>query len=464
MKPSPASSSLSPSFSSLLAQLPMGRIRLGTETMLQCLELLGHPQELIPAIHVAGTNGKGSVSHMLVCGLGSQGVNVGSMHSPHLRHPSERICINGKPLSQEAFEQYGHALWKRLIQFFGPFQPEQAEHSEWPTYFECLTLLGFYVFRELNVDVMVIETGLGGRLDATNVLSQPVVTAITSIGYDHMDRLGHTLEAIAAEKAGIFRANVPVVLGPNIPEEARQVLLASALACRAEPVMETGADMLHVEQACTSAHRQRIRNLASGDTLELGLLGGYQRLNLATVLGIADVLHRCGIIADMNAFIQALSTVRWPGRFDYLPQHRMLLEGAHNAEGFQALKQGLEECFPQAGLYWCIALQAHRDPGLIMERLKQLASRSYGILVTQASGTSTGTYHNPQRLRQILRDSLPQLRTVPIWAATDVPTAHWMLSRLLKGHCASQHPEALGIATGSLYPLGEWLDVLDPLP
>jgi dihydrofolate synthase / folylpolyglutamate synthase len=445
-------------FEWLLRQLPMSGIRLGTDTMLMCLELLGHPQELVPAIHVAGTNGKGSVVQLLACGLRAQGLEVGSMHSPHLVHAGERICLNGEPLSPEALNTHGLALWKRLTQFFGPYTPE---HPEWPTYFEFITLLGFQTFKQHNVDVMVIETGLGGRLDATNVISQPLVTAITSIGFDHMDRLGHTLEAIALEKAGILRAGVPVVLGPDLPQQAHQAIMDYATAIHAEPVMETTAEVFHTMNPRTEAGTQRIRNMASGETIELGLLGAYQRSNLATVLGVADVLHRQGIVADMPGFIAKLRQVRWRGRFDYLPQHNLLLDGAHNEQGLHALRESVVQCFPEAGVFWCIALQAHRDIAPLVKRLRQLSEQTYGIVVTQASGQSTGGYHPPQSLRQQLRNELPELHTRPMWAGSDVPTAWWMLQRLMKSHASPKHSSPLTIATGSLYPLGEFYTMLE---
>jgi dihydrofolate synthase / folylpolyglutamate synthase len=445
-------------FESLLSQLPMSGIRLGTETMLACLELLGYPQELVPAIHVAGTNGKGSVVHMLACGLRAQGLEVGSMHSPHLIHVGERICMNGIPLSPQELNTHGLALWKRLTQFFGPYH---ANHPEWPTYFEFVTLLGFQTFKHCNVDVMVIETGLGGRLDATNVISQPLVTAITSIGFDHMERLGDTLEAIATEKAGILRAGVPVVLGPDLPQQAQQAIIEYAERIHAEPIMETTADVFHLVSPRTPEGTQRIRNLASGEVLELSLLGAYQRNNLATVLGVADILHRQGIVADMPAFIESLKSVRWRGRFDYLPHHKLLLDGAHNEQGLAALRQSIADCFPEDGLFWCVSLQAHRDTAPLIKRLKQLAHQTYGVVVTQASGASTGSYHSPQHLRQALRNAIPELRTRPIWAASDVPSAWWMLERWMRSHTAPQHPNPLGIVTGSLYPLGEFYRLLE---
>jgi dihydrofolate synthase/folylpolyglutamate synthase len=434
-----------PPFLETLHRLNIGRLRLGTEPILSILELLGHPQELVPTVHVAGTNGKGSVTHMTVAGLLSQGLNVGSIHSPHLIHPRERICLNNTPLSEEAFEAYGNQLWKRLEQLIGDFK---EEHPEWPTYFEFMVILAFYVFKHEHVDVTVLETGLGGRLDATNVVSNPILTVITSIAYDHMDRLGDTLEEIATEKAGILRAGVPLVLGPHLPDEARNVIYQIAKINHVEPIIETTHDPLVVEDALTPNGTQRIRNMVSRERLELGLLGHFQLKNLATVLGILSVLQREGIVSDAKAFCHALKHCHWPGRFDFQAHARVLLDGAHNDEGLHALSIGLDDTFPQHGLYWMLSLRNNRPIHVLEKLLRKEAHRSYGVLLTCPTSQDACLFHAPQVLRQHLRDALPELKTCPIWSASDPKTAWWMLERLMKS-------QPLSVVAGSLYQLGD---------
>jgi dihydrofolate synthase/folylpolyglutamate synthase len=446
-------SSPMPTFLEKLNRLNIGRLRLGTEPVLNILELLGHPQELVPTIHIAGTNGKGSVTHMTVAGLLSQDLNVGSIHSPHLMHPRERICLNNTPLSEEAFEAYGNQLWKRLEQLIGDFKPE---HPEWPTYFEFMVILAFHVFKHEQVDVTVLETGLGGRLDATNVVSNPILTVITSIAYDHMDRLGDTLEEIATEKAGILRAGVPLVLGPHLPDEARNVIYQIAKANHVEPIVETTHDSLLVEDALTKNGTQRIRNMVSRERLELGLLGHFQLKNLATVLGILSVLQREGIVSDAKAFCDALKYCHWQGRFDFNAKASILLDGAHNDDGLQALSIGLDKSFPQHGLYWMLSLRNNRPIHALEKLLRKNAHRTYGVLLTCPTSQEASLFHSPQVLRQALRDALPELKTLPMWSASDPQTAWWMLERLMKSHASTNgYAQPLSVVAGSLYQLGD---------
>ncbi len=449
----------SSSFIEKLESLNVGRLRLGTEPVLNILELLGHPQEITPTIHIAGTNGKGSVTHMTVAGLQSQGLKVGSIHSPHLIHPRERICLNNQALSEAQFEQYGNQLWKRLTHFFGPFR---HGHPEWPTYFEFLVILAFQVFKAEKVDVVVLETGLGGRLDATNVVSNPILTVITSIGYDHMDRLGDTLEAIAREKAGILRAGSPLVLGPDLPDEARNEIYQIAKQTHVETIIETAQEVLIVEDPLTVRGTQRLRNAVSRERFELGLLGHFQVQNVATVLGILSVLQRLEIVSHPQAFYEALKSCRWKGRFDYLPKHHLLLEGAHNQDGFKALHRGLEETFPHHGLYWMLSLRNNRPILSLQQLLERNAERIYGVILTVPSSQDESLFYEPQRLRQALRDSLPALQNKLIWAASSPVTGYWMLERLLKGHSSQGvHPNPLGVVAGSLYQLGELYPYLE---
>lgn len=447
------------SFLEQLNRLNIERLRLGTENVLNILELLGYPQEITPTIHIAGTNGKGSVTHMTTAGLLSQGLKVGSIHSPHLVHPRERICLNNEPLAEEAFNRYGHGLWTRLTQCLGPFK---SEDSEWPTYFEFMVILAFVVFKAEHVDITVLETGLGGRLDASNVVSQPILTVITSIGYDHMDRLGDSLEAIAFEKAGILRAGTPLVLGPAIPEDALNVIHQVATQTHVESIIETTHDVLTVESALTPQHTQQIRNMVSGERIELGLLGGYQVQNLATVLGILSVLQRQQIVSDTAAFRDALAHCQWKGRFEYRPTLDLLLDGGHNEDGFNAIAQGLAETFPTQHLYWMLALRQNRPISLLIKLLEKFAHRTQAIFITCPRHENPHLFHAPQLLRQQLRNKLPALAHQPIWASSDPQTAWWMLERLMKGQASDirKSTPPLTVVAGSLYQLGDLYEIL----
>ncbi len=439
--------------------------------MLSLCELLGHPQNQRPVIHVAGTNGKGSVCTMLTYGLMGQGLKVGTTVSPHLCDVAERILINAQPLSYFDFNTAVTQLWKRLTQHLGEFSPQSPD---WPTYFEFLVLLAFKVFIQADVDVIILETGLGGRLDATNVVDSPLATLVTSIGFDHTEHLGNTLAAIATEKAGIFRREVPVIIGPNIPDEALEALHQQANALQTGTVIETTSALLQRICPLTQTGTQRFKNMVSTETIELGLLGNYQKHNLATVLATANILQRNGLITDISAFYSGLKQAQWAGRFQYFPQWQLLVDGSHNEDGLNALTPSLLDTFGEKRpLFWLLSLRKNRPIDVLIQLLDRHAHQSFGVVITQASQgeTNPDLYHCPYQLRQQLRHALPALKTRPVWAASTAEVGLRMVQEWVKNHPKKAPPAtvdvtattpltALGVVTGSLYTAGDVLNCL----
>lgn len=409
------------------------------------LQKLGNPHLELKAVHVGGTNGKGSVVRLLEGILQAAGYKTGATISPHLVDVRERISLNGAPISNDVLRE--------AVQVLEPLLAKEPVDA-WPTYFEVLILLAFWVFKAQNVDVVLIEVGLGGLFDATNVLENPLATIITSLGYDHTEWLGDTLEAIATQKAGIFKPNCPVILGPALPDEARGVFLETAKTTQPSMIMEATAESFH--PAKVGLGGQAVRNLVSGETWELCLLGTHQRRNLATVLATVEVLNRNGLTLPTTAVKQGLKTAHWPARLDYLPEQGLLIDGSHNEQGLKALADSLKESLPpETGLFWLVSLRKNRSVGPLEALLKTFASQTLGVICTQASWDST-LYHNPVSLRQRFRDNLDGLNTRPIWAATHPQAGLWMLQKWLAGH---KTPNALpqnvlGVVTGSLYTAG----------
>jgi dihydrofolate synthase / folylpolyglutamate synthase len=447
-------------------QLDRNAQKLGLERMNAILPALGHPQAAYPCIHLAGTNGKGSVAAMLTHCLMAAGYTVGTFTSPHLVDVRERILINGQPMAEDNFHQAATMLWHWLLAQYGPPQGRNPA-CPWPTYFEFMTLLAFQTFATAGVDVAIIEVGLGGRLDASNVLDKPLATVITSIGWDHTEFLGDTLEAIATEKAGIFRAGRPVVLGPQLPDEVRETLCAIAEERGASLVIEASSEPFYRVNSQLAQGVQTIRNLVSGETLELGLLGSYQRHNLATVLATVDVLRREGLTIEQSALKAGLRAVVWPARFQAWPAHRLIVDGSHNPDGFDSLRATLHECFdPTQGVYLLLSLKANRDPKLLVDFIAQLPVVPLGIVTTVPNGYKAGLFHDGATLRQVLRQQCPRLKTKPIWAADRVETALMTVRQWVDNHGTS-HPEvpsAWGLVTGSLYTAGNVLGALNELP
>jgi dihydrofolate synthase/folylpolyglutamate synthase len=439
---------------------------LGTERIHQALALLGNPHQRLKVIHLGGTNGKGSVGAMLVSVLQAQGYRVGHTLSPHLCHVTERIQLNGHPLAPEAWATAFAEVSEVLTKAYG-----QAPSPQWPSFFEMVILLACHVFAQQQVDVAVFEVGLGGRLDATNVFDNALVSVITSIGYDHMAILGDTLEAIAGEKAGIFRPNVPVVLGPNLPDEARDVLRAKAQAQQAFPLLEAQSDCLHwvthppdADGWCGAG----LRNLVSNENLTLGLAGAYQKPNVATVLATTAVLNQRGLRVSPSAVAQGLASAHWPGRFQrlslpYLPKTTLnvVLDGAHNADGWQALAHSLEQHLPHVGLHWLVASKANKPLQAMVDTLEHLAERTHSLTCvspSQGQSDSQQLFMPAGHLRQHLRNACPSLATKPIWAADSVASGVWCWQRWQ----ANAGEGAWGVAAGSLYLMGELLTLLSP--
>ena len=288
----------------LLTSSEKFKISLGLDRIGKVLELIGNPQDDLKFIHVAGTNGKGSVCSTLASILQSAGKNVGLYTSPHVFKYNERICINYSSISDTDFSNY-------------VFEVSQIADNNGIslTEFEILTAVMFKYFSDNKVDIVVLETGLGGRYDATNIIKSNLCSVITHIDYDHTDRLGDTLEAIAFEKAGIIKSNSPCIVSEDF-----------------ECFHKNGA---HVILANEDIDKIYIENFA--------LKGEYQSRNLATVL---TVIKEIFPEINKDIIIDGLRTVQHPYRFQYIKEKNLIIDGAHNPNGIEDLIKSLKINFP----------------------------------------------------------------------------------------------------------------------
>lgn len=310
----------------VLDQLSAHGVKLGLERTKSFLEYLGEPHRAFPVIHVAGTNGKGSVCTYVTAALVAAGYRVGTNLSPHLEAVNERVRIDGVPVEDAHLVEALEALDRERLDYAASVGMLEAPL----TYFEFLTVLAFKMFAEANVDVAVIEVGMGGRLDATNVVD-PVVTAITTIGFDHMEELGSTLGAIAGEKAGILKRNVPVVLGP-LPQEARDVIEARAQTLHC-PLWKPGPSMIREPRKTGWSFKTPGGTLSD---VKLGMEGPHQGANALVALGVLHQLRTRGFLIPDEALRKGLETGRLPGRMERL-RPGLLVDGAHNLDGANAL-------------------------------------------------------------------------------------------------------------------------------
>jgi dihydrofolate synthase/folylpolyglutamate synthase len=310
-----------------LAQRTLFGMKLGLETMRALLEELGRPELRYPSLLVAGTNGKGSVAASVDAALRGSGLRTGRYTSPHLVRVNERITVDGRAISDEALERAVLAVREAASRLV-----KRGAVPAHPTFFEALTAAALVHFARRRVDAAVLEVGLGGRLDATNV-ADPIASAIVSIDLDHQAYLGTTLGSIAAEKAGVLRRGRTTVVGPlpaeagrAVRERARAVGARLAWAAREVRITPRADGRLDLRTP-----RRAYRGLVP-------LPGRHQRDNLAVAVRLVEEAQAAGLRVDLHALPAAIARVRWPGRLERVPgDPPLLLDGAHNPAGARAL-------------------------------------------------------------------------------------------------------------------------------
>jgi len=333
--------------------VPYGAREFRLDRMRELLSRLGDPQQGLPIIHVAGTKGKGSTSAMIASVLSAAGYRTGLFSSPHLDRLEERMTVDGRLCSAEEFAALADVV-RPITQEFDRAGQQRHPPEPGPTYFELTLAMALVHFARSGAQAAVLEVGLGGRLDSTNVC-QPAVSVITSISFDHMRQLGNTLAAIAREKAGIIKPGVPVISGATAAEP--QAVIAETARHQRSPLVELGRDFdFDYAPPCDAggpaAHGALRYRLASGDRqrtlddLELGLLGRHQAANAAVALTVFDELIRQGWRIPESAIRRGLAEVRWPARVEIVARRpTVIVDAAHNVASIEALLATLDESF-----------------------------------------------------------------------------------------------------------------------
>ena len=364
------------------------------ERMTLLMEQLDCAHLAVPTLHVAGTKGKGSTSAMIASILTAQGYEVGLYTSPHLHSATERIRVNGQPISQQQFAAVVESIWP-TVERIG-----SSGGYGGVTTFEAMTAMAFVHFRDIGADFQVMEVGLGGRLDSTNIV-KPCVCAITSISLDHTATLGDTVAKIAFEKAGIIKEGVPVIVAPQTDE---------AMAVIADVARQRGAPLLSVAERSSWQKRRsdmcgQVFTLTSAESayeLEMPLLGDYQMENAATAVAIAETLRKRGVELDDDSIRRGVRDVHWPARLQVLATPEkggklLVVDGAHNPYSMERLVEALREHFSYERLILIFgALSGHSATGMLRALLplspEVLATHSRhprsasGATVTQVAG------------------------------------------------------------------------------
>jgi dihydrofolate synthase/folylpolyglutamate synthase len=446
-------------------------VHLGLERIKQLLANLGNPQHRVPIIHVAGTNGKGSVCAYLSSVLTEAGYRVGRYTSPHLVDWTERICLNEQPIAADTLQEL-------LLQVQQAIRPDE----ETPTQFEVITAAAWLYFAQSGVDIAVVEVGLGGRLDATNVCDRPLVTIITSISREHWQQLGPTLADIAREKAGILKPGCPAVVG-QLPAAAQAVVRSrsSELDCPViwvEPARQIAPGWAVLEQGSLGAEEQRSRGAeeqrGQGDKGEvpitnhpnyqlpihpssypfgeasyilhpfkypLPFLGEMQLSNSALAIAALQILQQQGWEISESEIVNGMAKTKWAGRLQWTTwhNHRLLIDGAHNSAAAQALRQYIDT-LEATSVNWVIGMLSTKDHAEIFRAILRPHDRLYLVPVPDHSSA------DPVVLAKLAQAVCPELAACHTYA--DLFTAL---------EAAFKSPENLTVLCGSLYLVGYFL-------
>lgn len=397
------------------------------------MERLGRPDRAYPAIHIAGTNGKGSTAAFMESILRRAGFRTGLNTSPHLERINERIRVNGEELSDEQFAETFTRIHSVIEQLLA-----EGNLRAHPSYFECVTALAFEAFAREGVEFAVIEVGLGGRLDATNIIT-PVVSIITRIDFDHENFLGHSLHEIAGEKAGIMKFGVPVVTAPQLPE-AQEILQARAAENHCPLVQTTDAFRIDHEDIHGGCFRARVTEGATGALFSIApqLLGHFQLQNALNALAAARFLQEKQFRISNQDIERGIAEARWPGRLEKLQsQPDLYLDGAHNPGAARELARFLEETFPSRRVILIYGAMRDKAVDEVTGLLFPLASE---VIITQ-----------PNNPRAVSANQLAQIaghHALRHFVVSDAATA-------LDAAFARARPEDAIFVTGSLYLVGQ---------
>jgi dihydrofolate synthase/folylpolyglutamate synthase len=338
--------------------------KLGLGRMTRLMERLGNPQKALRYVHVAGTNGKGSTARMIAGALMEAGYKTGIYTSPYIHRFSERIKVGGREISEDEI-----AGAVQRIKYETDRDP--YFDADPPTEFEIVTAIAFQHFRERGCDIVVLETGLGGRLDSTNVIDAPEAAVITTISYDHMDYLGDSLAEIAFEKAGIIKENCDVILYP----QERGVRAVFDEVCERRGARLHAADFSKLAAVSYDLEGQ-VFDFGEYRSMELTIHGEHQIKNAALAILAVEVLREKGFAVSGGALKAGLRKAEWPGRFEIVNRSpAVLIDGAHNAEGAKTLRRNLERYFPGKRVVFLYGVLADKEYAAMTEAVMPLAQR-----------------------------------------------------------------------------------------
>ena len=416
-------------------RMPRSAVVFDLRRMERLLARMSNPQNAAKSVHIAGTKGKGSTAAMLASILKQSGYRTGLYTSPHLLSIRERIQVDGRQISEDEFARLA-ARVKPEVEAVNT----SSDLGELTTY-EILTALAFMYFQDRGVAYQVLETGLGGRLDATNVV-QPEVCVITSISYDHMDVLGDTLAEIAREKAGIIKPGSIVVTAPQVPEAMD--VLEDVCRQREVKLVKVGSDVSWRQKSLSPEKQSfQLRGLKEDYNIEVPLLGEYQLENAATAIAAAEALDERGAVITAEAITNGIAGVNWPGRLQVLRRKPwVIVDGAHNGDSVRRLVTALRQYFTFEKAVVIFGASSDKNIAAMVAELKTFPDR---VIVTSS--------HHPravavgQLVEEFSRESI-------------MPEASENVASAVEKALSLAGPADLICATGSLFLVAEVMEYM----
>lgn len=408
-----------------LDKLDPSHIDLGLERMIQLMERLGNPHLDFKSVHIAGTNGKGSTAALISSVLSKAGYKTGLYTSPHLERFSERIIIDGDEISEGDIDAISDKVKAAA----------RSLPAGEPTYFEFTTAMAFVYFANEDVDIAIIETGLGGRLDATNIIS-PLVSVITPVALDHAEYLGSTIEEVAAEKGGIIKEGVPIVIGKQ--DIAATKVLATIAAEKGAKTFLFGSDFILSNSGKDYFDYSGINKSLS--SVEISLYGAHQQENASVAMACLEVLAGSGFALSDDVLKKGLKEASWPGRFEVVSTNpEIILDGAHNPSAAKRLAASLKDRFNGDNGILVVGFMADKDINGILAELAPLASTI--ILTRPSEERAFDPASGAVEIKKSLNDC--EVAVIPD-----------MKEAIEKGIMLAKE-ESFIIITGSLYAVGE---------
>ncbi|MBR2861167.1 MAG: bifunctional folylpolyglutamate synthase/dihydrofolate synthase [Clostridia bacterium] len=400
----------------------------GLERIKELCAALGNPQDKLKFVHVAGTNGKGSVCAFLESILRAQGYKTGLFTSPYVRFFNERMAVNGEPIENDELAE--------LTAFVKPFADKMTDK---PTEFELITAIGFLYFAKHSCDIVVLETGMGGRLDATNIIKNPILSIITGISLDHVAFLGSTVEQIAFEKAGIIKNGTAVLFGGE-DEKAGEVIRTQAAKTGARFYQTDFRELKNVETSLEGA-KFDFGNLRNQ---KINLLGIYQPKNAATVLTAVEILRLRGVFISDKSVMQGLATTVWHARFEIVSKNPLIIfDGAHNLEGITAAVESIKKYF-DSRVYVLTGVLKDKDYEAIAKAISTVASRAFAI-----------TPDNPRAL------SAKEYARILMGYGVSAESFDSMKEAFVSAKNTAQKRGIPLVCLGSLYTYGTLMDIIE---